>query len=60
MKRGAVPLLRRRENTGLAPFYTRRQLLAAGGATAAHPLDAGMVIRSETQDLGRVGFSVAA
>ncbi len=34
-------------------------IVLAGGATAAHPLAAGMTVRSETQDLGTVGFSVA-
>lgn len=33
-------------------------IVLAGGATAAHPLSAGMVVRSETQNLGRVGFRV--
>ena len=35
-------------------------IVLAGGATAAHPLSAGMVVRSETQNLGRVGFRVTA
>ncbi len=35
-------------------------IVLAGGATAAHPLAAGMVVRSVTQNLGSVGFKVGA
>ncbi len=35
-------------------------IVLAGGATAAHPLAAGMAVRATFQTLGSVGFSVAA